>query len=159
MYINQKPENTNLLQPTKFILSFGYIPDTVYFCQKVKIPGAEMTFAKQLTPNIDFYLPGTKLTYNEFEMDFLVNEDLSAWLQIYKWMRNITTDEIKLRPFQTEAVLTVLSNLNNPKLRIKFVGIFPMSLGDIDLDTTLSAEDHLIATSTFKYDYFELEKL
>lgn len=159
MYINQKPENTNLLQPTKFVLTFSYIPDTVYFCQKVKIPGAEMTFAKQVTPNIDFYLPGTKLMYNEFQMDFLVNEDISAWLQIYKWMKNITTDEVKLRAFQSEAVLTVLSNLNNPKLRIKFIGMFPTSVSDIDLDTTLSAEDHLSASASFKYDYFEIDKL
>lgn len=154
-----KPENTNLLQPTKYILTFSDVPDTVYFCQKVKVPGVSLSMVTQTSPNLDFFLPGTKLTFNEFEVDFLVNEDLSSWLSIYNWMKNITTDVLKTRRLQGEAVLTVLSNQNNPKIRILFNNIFPLSLGDIDMDTRLSAEEHMSATSTFKYDYFTIEKI
>jgi hypothetical protein len=157
--MNNAPQNINLLQPTKFVLTFSDVPDTVYFCQKVKIPGLSIGFATQTTPNLDFFLPGTKLTFNEFEIDFLVNEDLSSWSSIYYWMKNLTTDDVKTRRRQGDATLTILSNLNNPKLRVKFFGIFPLNLGDIEMDTTLSAEEHMVATSTFKYDYFLLEKI
>lgn len=157
--MSNKPENTNLLQPTKFILTFSDIPDTVYFCQKIVIPGLSIGFVNQVTPNLDFYLPGTKISFDEFEIDFLVNEDLSSWSSIYYWMKNITTDNTKNRRPQGDATLTIMSNLNNPKLRVKFFGIFPHSIGGITMDTTLSAEDHMIATSSFKYDYFLLEKL
>lgn len=157
--INNKPENTNLLQPTKFIITFSDLPDTVYFCQKVKIPGLSIGFVTQVSPNLDFYLPGTKIDFNEFEMDFLVNEDLSSWSSIYNWMKNITTDDVKTRRPQGEATLTIMSNLNNPKLRIKFAGIFPHSLEDVQLDTTLSAEDHIYSSASFRYDYFLIEKL
>jgi hypothetical protein len=92
-------------------------------------------------------------------MEFLVNEDLSSWSSIYNWMKNITTDEVKTRRPQGEATLTIMSNLNNPKLRIKFAGIFPHSLEDVQLDTTLSAEDHIYSSASFRYDYFLIEKL
>lgn len=154
-----KPENTNFLQPTKYILTFSDIPDTVYFCQKVNIPGISIGMVTQVSPNLDFFIPGTKITYNEFQMDFIVNEDLSSWLSIYNWMKNITTDNVKTKRPQGEAVLTILSNQNNPKLRLLFSNIFPHTLGDIEMDTTLSAENHMVATGSFKYDYFLVQKV
>jgi hypothetical protein len=50
-------------------------------------------------------------------------------------------------------------NQNNPKLRIKYLNIFPISVGDLEFDTTLSAEEHVIATASFRYDLFEIEPL
>jgi hypothetical protein len=58
-----------------------------------------------------------------------------------------------------QAIFTVMSNLNNPKFRIKLNDIFPLSLSDLEFDTTLSAEDHMYATATFRYDWFDLEKI
>jgi hypothetical protein len=155
----KKPKNTNLLQPTKYTVSFPEIPDTVYFCQKVNLPGVSITELTQVTPNLDLFVPGTKITYNNFDMEFLINEDISSWLYIYNWMRGITTDMGSRTKPQTQAILTIFSNQNNPKIRIKYRDIFPLNLSDIQFDTTQSAEEHMYATATFKYNYFDIEKL
>ena len=157
-----KPENTNLLQPTKYILTFPEVPDMIYFCQKANIPGISLGQALQETPNLDLFHSGTKLSYNTFDISFLVNEDLSAWTTIYNWMKDLSSVEAsyaKRKEGRKQAVLTVMSNQNNPKLRVKLMNLFPLSLSDLEFDTTLSAEEHITATVSFRYDWFELEQV
>jgi len=157
-----KPENTNFLQPTKYVLTFPEVPDMVYFCQKANVPGVSLGQALQQTPNLDLYHSGTKLTYNTFDVTFLVNENLSAWTTLYKWMIDLSSVETtytKRKENKKQAVLTVMSNQNNPKLRVKILNIFPTSLSDLQFDTTLSAEEHISATVSFRYDWFDIEEL
>jgi hypothetical protein len=156
------PSTTNLLQPTKYVVTFPEISQTMYFCQKANIPGVTLGMAVQQTPNIDLFHSGTKLEYNTFDITFMVNEDLSAWTNIYKWMDDLSkvnSSYTKRKQNTKQAIFTVMSNQNNPKFRIKLNNIFPTSLSDLEFDTTLSAEDHMVATATFKYDWFDLEKI
>jgi hypothetical protein len=157
-----KPENTNFLQPTKYVLTFPEVPDMIYFCQKANIPGVSLGQAIQETPNLDLFHSGTKISYNTFDVTFLVNEDLSAWTTIYNWMKDLSSVEAsyaKRKEGKKQAVLTVMSNQNNPKLRVKLMDLFPLSLSDLEFDTTLSAEEHITATVSFRYDWFELEQM
>lgn len=157
-----KPSNIALVQPTKYSLSFPEISDTIYFCQKANLPGVQLGIAEQPTPNLDLYHSGTKISYNTLDISFIVNEDLTAWTQIYKWMVDLSSVEnsyTKRKANKKQAILTILSNLNNTKMRIKFINPFPTSLTDLEFDTTLSAEDHMIASASFRYDYFDIEML
>ena len=157
-----KPENTNFLQPTKYVLTFPEVPDMIYFCQKANIPGVSLGQAIQETPNLDLFHSGTKISYNTFDVTFLVNEDLSAWTTIYNWMKDLSSVEAsyaKRKEGKKQAVLTVMSNQNNPKLRVKLMDLFPLSLSDLEFDTTQSAEEHITATVSFRYDWFELEQV
>jgi hypothetical protein len=134
----------------------------MYFCQKANIPGVSLGMALQQTPNLDLYHSGTKIEYNTFDITFLVNEDLSAWTTIYKWMTDLSSVDnnyTKRKENKKQAILTVMSNLNNAKLRVKLNNIFPVSLSDLEFDTTLSAEEHILATASFRYDWFDLETL
>jgi len=160
--ITTYPATTNLLQPTKYLVTFPEISETIYFCQKANIPGVTLGTALQTTPNIDLFHSGTKLEYNTFDITFLVNEDLSAWTSIYKWMNdlsNVDNSYTKRKQNTKTAILTVMSNLNNPKIRVKLNNIFPLTLSDLEFDTTLSAEEHMTASTSFRYDFFEIEKL
>lgn len=155
-------QNKNLLQPTKYSLVFPEISDTIYFCQKANLPGVQLDYVSHQTPQLDLYVSGTKLSYNTFDITFLVNEDLVAWTSIYNWMKELASVDQSYKrrqPGIKQAILTVYSNQNNPKFRIKYSNIFPLSVSDLEFDTTLSAEDHVVATATFRYDYFEIEKL
>jgi hypothetical protein len=160
--IASHPSTTNLLQPTKYLVTFPEISETIYFCQKANIPGVSLGTAVQSTPNLDLYHSGTKIEYNTFDITFMVNEDLSSWLSIYKWMvdlSSVSDSYTRRQGSKKQAILTVMSNLNNPKFRIKLNNIFPLSLSDLEFDTTLSADEHVFATATFRYDWFDLEKL
>jgi len=153
-----KPENTNFLQPTKFLLTIPSIVDTTFFCQKVNVPGITTPEMITQTPNIDLFKPGTRISYNTFDINFLVNENLSSWRVIHDWMRDNSTNN-NFRYQNVDATLTILSNQNNPKIRIKYTHIFPVSLGDLEFDTTLSAENHVTSTASFRFDYYDIEVL
>ena len=155
-----KPENTNFLQPTKFVLTFPEVPDMVYFCQKANIPGVTLGQAVQQTPNIDLFHSGTKLEYNTFDITFLVNENLTAWTTLYNWMVELSSVDAtytKRQESRKQAILTVMSNLNNPKVRVKYYNLFPITISDLEFDTTLSAEEHITATVSFRYDWYKID--
>ena len=169
--LNRNPANTNYLQASKFLITFDRIPNIQYFCQQVNLPGLNIPIAIINTPMLDFQSPGTKIKYNPFIMTFNVNEDISNWKEMYDWFlaiaapsgfeeRNYLREKNSKRgtdKLYSDITLTVLSSLNNPIVRIKFVDTFPLSLTDIQFDTTSSAENIITATCTFNFDYFFFE--
>jgi hypothetical protein len=168
--LNRIPENTNPIQPTKFLLTFDRIGSVTYFCQTVKLPGVSMGQAPINTPLLDIQAPGNKLSFNPFSVGFIVDEELVGWQQIYEWFNSMSSpksldyrkslaekqNEYKGRTSSySDATLTIISALNNPIVRIQFYNVFPISLSDIDFDTTQSADNIITAEVSFVYDYFE----
>jgi hypothetical protein len=173
--LTRTPQNTNLLQPTKFLLTFDRIGSTQYFCQSVNIPGINLGQAPISTPMLDIFAPGNKITYNPFNVHFLVDEKLDSWQQLHSWFRSIASPESyderkrltdlqnqfnknKLKNY-SDATLTVLSSLNNPILRVRFINMFPITLSDIIFDSSQSADDTISADAIFIFDYFNFEDI
>ena len=86
---NRNPQNTNLLQPTKFLLTFNRLKETTYFCQTVEIPSISLGEVDRASPFLDMYSPGTKLKYDPLDVTFVVNEDLQSWKDMYNWFTSI----------------------------------------------------------------------
>ena len=168
---DRTPANTNFLQPTKFILAFNRLPTVQYFCQSVNLPGATLGFTELSTPLLEVPIAGTKLSYNEFDVTFIVDENLQSWNELYKWMLAIgspkgTEDRQRLNALQNEftttksyysdASLTILTNLNNPNVKVNFQRMFPISISDIKFNTESSAEEILTSTASFRYEFFDI---
>lgn len=163
--ITRAPENTNLLQPTKFLLTFERIRTTQYFCQSVNLPGVSLGEVNRATPFLDMYSPGTKLSYEPLDVEFLVDEELQSWKNIYDWFLSIAdpdgfekrdgSKELQTLKHFSDATLTVLSGLNNPVLRVQFTNLFPLSINSLKFDTTQSAETIITATATFRYQSYK----
>ena len=159
---NRNPQNTNFLQPTKFLLTFDRVGALQYFCQMVNLPGISLDDANRSTPFVNLYSPGTKLTYNPLNITFIVDEDLITWQKLQQWMNEIANPEgfegrnKNSKDNISDASLTILTNLNNSNLRIQYYNVFPTSISDIDFDTKQSADDIITASATFRYDYYEI---
>lgn len=169
--LTRTPANTNLLQPSKFILAFNRLPTVQYFCQEANLPGASVGNAEFNTPLIDVPVVGNKLSYNEFTVRFMIDEEIESWNQLYKWMLAIASpknleDRATYNQLQnqntskpslySDANLTIMSALNNPLIRVNFHRMFPVSLTDINFDTQQSADTIITATATFRYEYFDI---
>ena len=171
--LNRTPDNTNLLQPTKYLLIFDRIPTAQYFCQSANIPGISIGSSTHSTPLADIPIVGDKLQYSTFEITFTVDEKLMSWRNIHDWFRSIASPKSfdernqlsRIQNFNrlshlqnySDSTLTILSALNNPIIRLKFYNMFPVSLSDINFDVKDSADDIITATATFMYEYFEFE--
>lgn len=162
--LTRSPENTNLLQPTKFLLTFNRIGTVQYFCQAVNIPSIKLGEVVRATPFLDMHSPGTKLDYSLLDIEFIVDEELQTWKNLYNWFISIADpngfekrtvkEELQRSEHFSDATLTILSSLNNPILRIQFRNLFPISMGDINFDTKLSADTILTVAASFRYESY-----
>ena len=82
--ISRTPENTNFLQPTKFLLTFDRIPTVQYFCQEANIPGISLPAITITSPVLDYHVTGNKLNYGTFNIDdcVLVSNQLGNFLAV-----------------------------------------------------------------------------
>jgi hypothetical protein len=165
--LNRNPQSVNFLQPTKFLLNFDRLPAVTYQCQQVNLPGATLGVVTRETPFLDIYSPGTKLVYNPLSVTFYIDEELESWKNMLTWFYSIADPsgfekrdhehELQTNKHLSDATLTILTNLNNPGIRIKFANIFPMDISDLQFDVQGSADTILTATVTFRYDYYTVE--
>ena len=162
--LNRNPQNTNLLQASKFLLTFDRIDTVQYFCQNVSIPSISLGEVNRVTPFLDMFSPGTKLSYTPLDVEFIVDEELQTWKNLYNWFISIAdpdgfekrdgSKEIQNLKHFSDATLTVLSALNNPVLRIQFRNCFPTTMGEIDFDTKSSADNIVTVRATFRYESY-----
>lgn len=163
--INRSPENTNPLQPTKFLLTFDRIRTTQYFCQTVNLPGVSLGEVSRATPFLDMYSPGTKLSYEPLSIEFILDQELQGWKNLYDWFISMAdpdgfekrdgSKELQTNKHFSDATLSILSGLNNPLIRIHYTNLFPLSISDIRFDTTQSADTIMTATATFRYQSYK----
>ena len=163
--LNRSPENTNFLQPTKYLLTFDRIRTTQYFCQTVNLPGVSLGEVNRATPFLDMYSPGTKLTYEPLQIEFILDEKLQGWKNLYDWFLTMAdpdgfekrdgSKELQTNKHLSDATLSILSGLNNPLIRIQYTNLFPLSISDIRFDSTQSADTIMTATATFRYQSYK----
>jgi hypothetical protein len=163
--LNRSPENTNFLQPTKYLLTFDRIRTTQYFCQTVNLPGVSLGEVSRATPFLDMYSPGTKLTYEPLQIEFILDEKLQGWKNLYDWFLTMAdpdgfekrdgSRELQTNKHFSDATLSILSGLNNPLIRIQYTNLFPLSISDIRFDSTQSADTIMTATASFRYQSYK----
>jgi hypothetical protein len=163
--ITRAPQNTNYLQPTKFLLVFNRSPATQYFCQSVNLPGVSVDPITRSTPTLETSYPSNKINYEDLQITFTIDEAMESWKQMYEWFRTMAYHDQKIKKdlmeqyggkLVSDGILTVLSSLNNPLFRIQFADMYPVSLSDVQFDTKTSADDILTASVTFKYTHFDI---
>jgi hypothetical protein len=85
----RQPTKFDYASPTQFKFSIIKLPKVEYFCTAVNIPGIELGTAEQLGPLKDIPTPGTKLTYGDLIMSFLVDENLENYRELHGWMTGL----------------------------------------------------------------------
>jgi len=163
--LTRSPENTNFLQPTKYLLTFDRIRTTQYFCQTVNLPGVSLGEVNRATPFLDMYSPGTKLTYEPLQIEFILDEKLQGWKNLYDWFLTMAdpdgfekrdgSRELQTNKHFSDATLSILSGLNNPLIRIQYTNLFPLSISDIRFNSTQSADTIMTATASFRYQSYK----
>jgi hypothetical protein len=175
--LTRTPSNPNFLQPNKFQLNFSRSPNLQFFAQSVSVPGISMSEALQVTPFVDLYSPGDKAIYDLLNVTFMVDETMSSWIEIHDWIRAMTfpkefseyrqlknlakytSVKNKQTPQYSDCAITVLSSANNPIVVFKYYDVFPTTLSTLILSSQQSPDEIVTADATFRYSYFDVEKV
>jgi hypothetical protein len=168
------PENINPLSPIGFRLSIQKLPTVSYFCQEATIPDVTLGAIPFATPLSMIQVPDDILTYGDLVVNFLVDENMTNYKALYNWMKGLgfPSDHIEYSDFiatdaqlgksefaknYSDGSLSVLSSANNVVQTIKFIDLYPMSLGSLQFGSNQSDVQYLVGNATFRYTYYEFE--
>ena len=63
------------------------------------------------------------------------------------------------RAMYSDAIMTILSNKNNPVVECRFADVFPTSLSGLSYNQNITDVDYLTAEVSFKYQIYEIKTL
>ena len=159
--------NLNFLSPLGFRFILSRTPNIEYFCQVATLPTISMTEINQSNPFVAIPQPGDRIVYEPFTLSFRVDEDMQNYLEIHDWLVGLGKPD-NFRQYKevdtgagrfSDGSLLILSSNNNPRIRIAFEDMFPLSLSPLAFDVTQTDVEYLQSDVTFRYRRFTVEKL
>jgi len=171
-------DNRNFLAPTGFKFALKRSPGVAFFCNEANIPDLNLGIAVQPSYLKDIDRPGDKIQFGDLTIRFLVDEDLTNFMEIQNWIRGLGFPE-KLSQFadlEKEAVmpsnfgnkerdifsdgtLQILSSNLIPKFQVKFEGLFPYAITTLTFDATDTDIEYFTAEASFKYTIYSITDL
>jgi hypothetical protein len=166
--------NRNYLSPLGFKFILAKYPKIDFFSNLAEIPGINLGVAIQPTYLKDIPIPGDKITYDDFSLRFLVDENLENYLEVHNWIRGLGYPEnvaeykkfINNDPFnpgvqdasagQSDGSLIIYNSNYNPVVTVDFKGLFPTSLSTINFDATNNDIQYVTAEVNFKYTLYNI---
>lgn len=180
-----KTENKNFQTGLNFDVRINKLPHVSYNVQKCIVPGVSFS-SPTVTSNLNSYpVPGDELKYDAFEMDFIVQEGMRDWYEIWQWMEGNTIpknfDQFKklrindltnldgsrnspvdstpstyLKNTYSQISLFLSTSKVNNYMEITFNDAFPVYLSPLSLDSTAKDVDYLVGKVRFLYTNYEI---
>ena len=174
-------ENRNFLSPVGFKFGLKRSPAVAFFCNEANIPSIDLGIAEQPSYLKNIPVPGDKIQFGDLSLRFLVDEDLTNYMEVQNWIRGLGYPE-SLQEFQdlddagqltdafgkfkqsrddiySDGTLQILSSNLVPKFQVQFSDLFPYSLSTITFDATDTDIEYFTADVSFKYTIYRLTDL
>jgi hypothetical protein len=168
-------QNRNFLAPTGFKLVLNRAPKVAFFSNAANIPGIILGEATQPTYLKDIPTPGDKIVFDDFNIRFLVDEDLKNYMELQNWIRglgypesleeiydlqeekrNVDMSKSNTMDIYSDGTLTVLGSNNNAIFKVNFSDLWPYSLTTLNFDATETDVNFFTAEVGFKYTIYNI---
>jgi len=163
--------NRNFLSPIGFRFTLSKEPKVAFFSNSARIP--DITLGTAIQPNYlkDIDVPGDKLTYGDFNLKFLVDENLVNYMAIHNWLTGLgypeSTDQFKSLTRNSEGNRELLEQFSDGSLHImnsnyrdvavvKFEDLFPVSLSSLEFEASDIDVNYFTAEVSFKYTIYSI---
>jgi len=166
------PNTVNFLQPVAGKIQIPRAPNFNYFIQKIRFPGVTLPKLLAPTPFRPLNLAADHIEYDELEISFILDENLSGYFEIYDWMVQLG------RPYSSEqsipaynapagsvdgvqsfATLTLMTNELVPNIQITFEDMLPVHLSGFELQTTADNQSVITASLTMSFRQYTYAQL
>jgi len=171
-------QNRNFLSPTGFKFTLNRAPKVAFFGNSVNIPSLTLGVAIQPTYLKDIDIPGDKIQFEDLTLRFIVDEDLTNYVEIQNWIRGlgypeslkeiydlqterqrIDTTDSRLMDIYSDGTLTVLNSNQSANFKVVFKDLFPYSLTSLNFDATDTDIQYFTAEVVFKYTIYNITDL
>jgi hypothetical protein len=159
-WLSNRIDNLNFLAPNGFKLTIENFPKVSFLCQSANIPGLRIPAIEIATPFRDYPIAGTECEFEDLTVQFLIDEDLTNYITIHKWLRKtglaetFDTDEY---PIESVGVLEILNSNWRTNNIVEFFDLFPVSLSTLEFDSTNTNVEYMVASATFKYRIYRIK--
>ena len=174
-------ENRNFLSPVGFKFGLKRAPAVAFFCNEANIPNLTLGVAEQPSYLRNIPTPGDKIQFGDLQLRFLVDEDLTNFMELQNWIRGLGYPE-SLQEFQdlddrgqltdafgqfkqsrddiySDGSLQILSSNLVPQFQVVFNDLFPVSLSTLSFDATDTDIEYFTADVSFKYTIYSITDL
>lgn len=185
----RQPNQLDYASPTQFRFGIKQLPKVEFFTIDANLPGIEGASIDFANPFNNIPVMGDKLTYNDLNITFIVDEYLDNYQSLHNWLtgygfpsdrsefrthRDVTSNTpaggstppvdlvTKATPdkaMYSDAFLMILSNKNNPILNVNFQNVFPVSLSGLNYTQGATDVDYMTAEVSFKYQIYKFESV
>ncbi len=173
--IGNTPKNLNHLREKNFIskMAVAKLPNIDFFVTTLTMPGFNVGEIPVRSLNKLIPVPSNSLDKDPLTVQFIIDEDMRNWLELYDWMMGMTYPESfqqsknwvndrKQKELSDKSIyysdlqITILKNSMMPNLKFTFHNAFPTTLDGFDL-TIAGSDEPLVASSTFTYSHVSIE--
>ena len=108
--LNRQPTALDYSSPTQFRFLINQLPKVQYFTTEANLPGITLDELELGSPLKDLPLLGSKLTYEDLTITFIVDENLENYIEMHTWLTGIgfPKDRSQFKTFREST-----SNLKN----------------------------------------------
>lgn len=147
-------QNVNFLQQVNFKLTIQNpsFTNIEYFCTAVNIPGITMGEVVQNYRNQQGYFPGDHVTFDQLRIKFMVDEDMTNYIEAVNWMKKNSYEKT---PFRADLILSVLTAKNTVNRQFQFHDAFPTSISELAFDTQATTVQYIPCEMSLRFNYFK----
>jgi hypothetical protein len=168
-------QNRNFLSSVGFKFTLTRARKVSFFSNSANVPGLSLGIAQQPTYLKDIDIPGDKMVFEDFNLRFIVDENLENYMQIQNWMRglgypeslneiyslqkqetNLNTSLNKQMNIYSDGTLQALNSNNRVQFEVVFKDMFPYSLSALEFDSTNPDVEYFTAEVSFKYTIYNI---
>jgi hypothetical protein len=164
--------NKNFLSPLGLKLLLRRAPGVEFFVQRAVVPGLSLNSVETPNPFVSLPYGGDHILYEEFSVEFKVDEDMQNWLEVHNWLRatgfpknyNEYEELVKgnrLEGFgvKSDIVLIILNSAMRPNIEVTFHDAMPISLTGFNMNTTDTSVNYVTSTARFRYTLFSINSV
>ncbi len=163
--------NRNFLSPVGFKFTLSKNPKIPFFCNSARIPEISLGSAIQPTYLKDLDVPGDRLSYGDFSLRFLVDENMENYMAVHNWLTGLgfpeTTQQFKdlitnddgvrdLKEQFSDGSLHILNSNFRDVAIVKFRDLFPIYLTSLEFQASDTDIRYFTAEVTFKYTIYNV---
>lgn len=168
--MTSNPTNKSFLPNNKYQFVIDRLPNLVFFLQAVNIPDITLGTITTSNPYVQLPTPSNQLSFESLTLNYVVDENMESWFEIYNWMTNLGNPESSNKignltglpgsrnSITSDASLLVKTNSNNSNIKFTFFDMFPTTLGGIQLTST-EGQEFITSTITFTYSHYKAQKI
>lgn len=156
--------NINTSNKASATLQIINMESVSFKCNDFAIPAINLPNVEIHSPLSTIPLHGDKCSFDNLDITYLVDDDLSNWKVLYNTMIKTgypfsyqDRNHCKI-PDETDVYLHIYNNTNKYLFSVRFHHVVLVSMGAISFNTTDSNVTQMTSTASFSYSYYTIEQ-